>query len=99
MATCSTPQVDVRRAGERYATRIGWLDSKHSFSFGHHYDPGNTHFGLLLVNNDDVVAPARASRRTRTATWRSSRGCCRGQLVHQDSEGHSGVIYPGSPSG
>ena len=52
-----TPSVDVRRAGDRFATDIGWLDSKHSFSFGHHYDARNTHFGLLLVNNDDVVAP------------------------------------------
>ena len=49
--------VDVQRNGERFATRLGWLDSKHSFSFGHHYDPANTHFGLLLVSNDDVVAP------------------------------------------
>lgn len=50
-----TPTVDVRRAADRFATRIDWLDSKHSFSFGGHYDPDNTHHGLLLVNNDDVV--------------------------------------------
>jgi redox-sensitive bicupin YhaK (pirin superfamily) len=31
--------IDVRRANDRFATRISWLDSKHSFSFGHHYDP------------------------------------------------------------
>ena len=49
------PTIDVRRAADRYATRIAWLDSKHSFSFGRHYDPANTHHGLLLVNNDDVV--------------------------------------------
>ena len=40
-------------------------------------------------------ARAPASRRTRTRTWRSSPGCCAGSLVHQDSTGHSGVIYPG----
>ena len=34
-----TPSVDVRRSGDRFATDIGWLDSKHSFSFGQHYDP------------------------------------------------------------
>ncbi|MEO7981862.1 MAG: pirin family protein, partial [Sporichthyaceae bacterium] len=55
--TLVTPTVDVRRAADRFATDIGWLDSKHSFSFGQHYDRDNTHFGLLLVNNDDVVAP------------------------------------------
>ena len=36
-------------------TRLPWLDSHHSFSFSRHYDPANTHHGLLLVSNDDVV--------------------------------------------
>ena len=49
--------IDIRRADERPHTRIGWLDSHHSFSFGRHYDPANTHHGLLLVSNDDRVAP------------------------------------------
>ena len=43
------PQVDVRGTADRFKTRIDWLDSKHSFSFGHHRDPDNTHHGLLLV--------------------------------------------------
>lgn len=86
---------DVRRAGERAATRIGWLDSKHSFSFGHHYDRNNTHHGLLLVNNDDLVQPGTGfethpHRDMEIVTW-----VLQGSLVHQDSTGHSGVIYPG----
>ena len=51
------PTVEVRRRDERFHTRIDWLDSRHSFSFSHHYDPANTHHGLLLVSNDDVVKP------------------------------------------
>ena len=43
-------------------TKIAWLDSKHSFSFGSHYDPDNTHHGLLLVNNDDIVKPGTGFR-------------------------------------
>jgi quercetin 2,3-dioxygenase len=90
-----TPSVDIRRAHDRFATKIDWLDSKHSFSFGPHYDPRNTHHGLLLVNNDDVVAPGTGfethpHRDMEIVTW-----VLRGQLVHQDSEGHNGVIYPG----
>ncbi|GAA0989317.1 pirin-like bicupin family protein [Acrocarpospora macrocephala] len=90
-----TPGMDVRRAGDRYKTRIGWLDSKHSFSFGHHHDPRNTHHGLLLVNNDDIVTPGMGfethpHQDMEIVTW-----VLRGSLVHQDSEGHSGVIYPG----
>jgi len=88
-------QLDVRRADRRFATCLDWLDSKHSFSFGPHYDPRNTHFGLLLVSNDDVVRPGTGfethpHRDMEIVTW-----VLEGSLVHQDSEGHSGVIYPG----
>ena len=88
-------KVDVRRSGQRFWTQAGWLDSRHSFSFGHHYDPANTHFGLLLVSNDDVVAPGTGfethpHQDMEIVTW-----VLDGQLVHQDSSGHNGVIYPG----
>jgi len=95
-ATAPTrPVVDVRRSGDRAATRISWLDSRHSFSFGHHYDPANTHHGLLLVNNDDVVSAGSGfethpHRDMEIVTW-----VLQGSLVHQDSTGHSGLIYPG----
>lgn len=90
-----TPSVDVRRADDRFTTRISWLDSKHSFSFSNHYDPNNTHHGLLLVNNDDIVAPGSGfdthpHRDMEIVTW-----VLQGSLVHQDSAGNTGVIYPG----
>ncbi|MCC7364680.1 MAG: pirin family protein [Dehalococcoidia bacterium] len=94
MATL-TPAIDLRRAGERMATRIDWLDSRHSFSFGGHYDPDNTHFGLLLVSNDDVVKPGTGfsthpHRDMEIVTW-----VLDGELEHKDSTGHTGLIYPG----
>jgi redox-sensitive bicupin YhaK (pirin superfamily) len=49
--------IDVRRAADRPLTRTPWLRSRHSFSFAAHRDPSNTHHGILLVNNDDIVAP------------------------------------------
>ena len=90
-----SPTVDVRRAADRAATNIGWLDSKHSFSFGPHWDPRNVHHGLLLVNNDDIVTAGTGfdthpHRDMEIVTW-----VLDGSLVHQDSTGHSGVIYPG----
>jgi quercetin 2,3-dioxygenase len=95
MDTVTDTLIDVRRAGERFSTRLGWLDSKHSFSFGQHYSPDNTNFGLLLVSNDDVVAPGTGfethpHRDMEIVTW-----VLDGGLVHQDSVGHNGVIYPG----
>ncbi|WP_330184164.1 pirin family protein [Nocardia sp. NBC_01503] len=95
MSTLTTPHIDVHRGGDRMKTRVAWLDSKHSFSFGEHYDPENTHHGLLLVNNEDIVLPGEGfethpHRDMEIVTWVLS-----GSLVHQDSLGHNGVIYPG----
>jgi quercetin 2,3-dioxygenase len=87
--------VDIRRSGERAVTTTSWLNSRHSFSFGDYYDPGNTHHGLLLVSNDDIVAPAAGfdthpHRDMEIVTW-----VLDGSLAHHDSAGNSGVIYPG----
>ncbi len=86
---------DVRRAADRFATRIGWLDSKHTFSFGPHYDPNNVGHGLLLVNNDDIVRSGSGfqthpHRDMEIVTW-----VLDGELEHKDTTGHQGVIYPG----
>lgn len=94
-STGKTPHVYVHRSGDRLKSRVSWLDSKHSFSFGQHYDPDNTHHGVLLVNNDDQVLAGAGfdthpHRDMEIVTW-----VLRGSLVHQDSIGHSGVIYPG----
>lgn len=90
-----TNGIDIRRADERFATKIDWLDSKHSFSFGPHYDPANTNHGLLLVNNDDVVRAGTGfgthpHRDMEIVTWVLS-----GSLEHRDSEGNHGIILPG----
>jgi quercetin 2,3-dioxygenase len=87
--------VDIRRADTRAHTNVGWLDSWHSFSFGRHYDPSNTHHGLLLVSNDDRVAPASGfpthfHRDMEIVTW-----VLAGRLEHRDSEGNHGQLYPG----
>ena len=89
------PEIDIRRADERMATQIDWLDSRHSFSFGPHYDPNNTHFGLLLVSNHDIIKPdtgfsTHPHRDMEIVTW-----VLRGELEHKDSEGHKGLIHPG----
>lgn len=90
-----TGLLDVRRAADRAVTRAPWLNSRHSFSFNDYYDPANTHYGLLLVNNDDVVGPAAGfdthpHRDAEIVTWVLS-----GELTHRDSLGNSGVIGPG----
>jgi redox-sensitive bicupin YhaK (pirin superfamily) len=90
-----TTTLDIRPAASRDRTRLDWLDSHHSFSFGHHYDPANIGHGLLIVSNDDVVAPGggfstHPHRDMEIVTW-----VLEGELEHRDSAGHEGVIYPG----
>jgi redox-sensitive bicupin YhaK (pirin superfamily) len=89
------PAIDVRRADSRFHTQLPWLDSHHSFSFSRHYDPSNTHHGLLLVSNDDVVRAGTGfsthpHQDMEIVTW-----VLDGELEHKDSAGHKGIIYPG----
>ena len=87
--------IDIRPAAGRFHTDIGWLDSRHSFSFGNHYDATNVGHGLLIVSNDDRVAPGggfgtHGHRDMEIVTW-----VLDGELEHRDSTGTNGVIYPG----
>ena len=87
--------IDIRRSDERFHTRLPWLESRHSFSFSRHYDPANTHHGLLLVSNDDVVRAGTGfsthpHQDMEIVTW-----VLDGELEHKDSAGHRGILYPG----
>ena len=87
--------LDIRRADDRFHTQAGWLDSKHSFSFGGHRDRSNVNHGQLIVLNDDRVAggtgfETHPHRDMEIVTW-----VLDGELEHKDSEGNRGMIYPG----
>src|SRR6185295_18391321 len=91
----NSPMIDIKRKNDQFLTRIPWLDSRHSFSFGHHYDPENTHHGLLLVSNDDVIKAGTGfdthpHRDMEIVTW-----VLDGVVEHKDSQGNKGLIYPG----
>jgi redox-sensitive bicupin YhaK (pirin superfamily) len=91
----SATTIDIRRADDHAHTELGWLDSRHAFSFGPHWDPDNTHHGLLVVSNNDRVRAGTGfsthpHRDMEIVTWVLS-----GSLEHKDSEGNHGVIYPG----
>ncbi|MBB5791628.1 pirin family protein [Jiangella mangrovi] len=86
---------DVRRAGDRFVTPGDGVVSRHSFSFGPHYDPGNVGFGLLVVANDDVASAGggyatHPHRDVEIVTW-----VLAGALAHQDTAGHGGELVPG----
>ena len=87
--------ITIRRAPDRGSVNFGWLDSNHSFSFGHYYDPKHMGFASLRVINEDKIAPGRGfdmhgHRDMEIITYVLS-----GALEHQDSIGNGSVIRPG----
>lgn len=81
--------ITVRPSAERGSFDFGWLDTKHSFSFGHYQDPKHTRFRTLRVINEDVVAPGQgfdthAHRDMEILTW-----ILDGALAHKDSSSGS----------
>jgi redox-sensitive bicupin YhaK (pirin superfamily) len=85
----------IRKGKDRGVTRFGWLDSRHSFSFGDYFDPKNNQFHSLRVINDDRVAPGggfptHPHRDMEILTFVLS-----GQVEHRDSMGNGEVIHAG----
>jgi hypothetical protein len=93
--TRNTNEITIRRSEDRGATQIGWLDSRHSFSFGGYYDPKNMGYRALRVINDDYIAPGmgfgeHGHDNMEIITW-----MLEGSLRHGDSMGHLENLSPG----
>lgn len=87
--------IDIRRSGTRYQSRAAGIDTRHSFSFGTHYDPDNTGFGPLLVHDDHRLRPGAGFAEHRHADVEIVTWVLEGALVHEDSTGHRGTVVPG----
>lgn len=88
---------DIRRAGERYrgGDPAAGTESRHAFSFGPHYDPGNVRFGAVIACNEERLAPGTGfdehpHSHTEIVTW-----VVAGELTHRDSTGQETVVRPG----
>ena len=87
--------IKVRPAGERGRTEWGWLDSRHTFSFGEYHDPRHAGFRSLRVFNDDRVTPGSGFGTHGHRDMEILSYVLEGSLEHKDSMGTGSVIRPG----
>ncbi len=85
----------LRKAAERGNANFGWLNSFHSFSFGHYYDPSHMGWGLLRVINDDTVDPGAGFAPHGHRDMEIISYVLEGGLHHKDSQGHESVLRAG----
>jgi redox-sensitive bicupin YhaK (pirin superfamily) len=91
----TTPSITIRPADARGHTDLGWLDSRHTFSFGGYHDAAHMAFHALRVINDDRVAPGGGFGMHGHRDMEIISLVLDGGLAHRDSLGNEGVVRAG----
>jgi redox-sensitive bicupin YhaK (pirin superfamily) len=87
--------LQVRRSAERGHSNHGWLDSRHTFSFGDYFDPSLVGFGVLRVINEDHVQAGAGFATHGHKNMEIISYVLEGTLAHKDSLGNGSIIRPG----
>jgi len=85
----------LHTAESRGTTNLGWLHSRHSFSFGDYYDPERIHFGALRVINDDMIAPGQGYGMHPHSNMEIITIPLEGELEYKDDMNNGSVIGKG----
>lgn len=87
--------INIRHANERGKANFGWLDSKHTFSFGSYYDEQHMGFSALRVINDDTVTPGSGFDTHGHRDMEIISYVLNGEIAHKDSEGNVASLPAG----
>lgn len=87
--------IEIRRSADRGAVNMGWLNARHSFSFGSYYDPEHMGFGNLRVINEDRIEPAQGFGTHGHKDMEIVTYMIEGALEHKDNMGNGSVIRAG----
>lgn len=87
--------IEVRHSEDRGPSHLGWLDSRHTFSFGDYYDPEHMGVSALRVINDDTVIPGAGFATHSHRDMEIVSYVKRGAIEHKDSMGHVEVLPAG----
>jgi len=86
---------EVIRSADRGRASFGWLNSKHTFSFGNYYNPQQMGFSALRVINDDEVAPGGGFQTHSHSNMEIISYVLEGRIAHRDSTGNQEVLPAG----
>jgi quercetin 2,3-dioxygenase len=87
--------INLRQSNDRGHTKLSWLDSRHTFSFGDYYDRQHMGFRDLRVINEDRVIPGKGFPTHSHRDMEIITYVLEGAVAHQDSTGTSTMIRPG----
>lgn len=88
--------ITVHRAADRYRTAAEGITTRHSFSYGAHYDAANVGFGPLIAVNEESIDPGQGYEQHHHADVEIVTWVLEGALLHEDTTGHSETITPGT---
>jgi redox-sensitive bicupin YhaK (pirin superfamily) len=87
--------ITIRSSHDRGSAHFGWLEARHTFSFGNYYDPAHMGFGSLRVINEDKVQPSQGFPTHGHRDMEIITYILEGALEHKDSIGNGSIIRPG----
>jgi redox-sensitive bicupin YhaK (pirin superfamily) len=87
--------ITIRPSNQRGSANLGWLDTRHSFSFSTYYDPRHMGFGPLRVINEDKISPSQGFGTHGHRDMEIVTYVLKGALKHEDSLGNGSIIRPG----